>query len=112
MSDTSWSIQLRKGLIELGVLAILRDGETYGYDLVHRLRRIEGMTLTESTVYPILARLESADCLSVRSAASPSGPPRRYFRLARKGRERLELLTLQWRHIRDGIDILLAGDRA
>lgn len=103
---------MRKGLVELGVLAVLRDGETYGYDIVNRLRHIDGMTLTESTVYPILARLESSACVSVRSAPSPSGPPRRYFRLTRAGKERLQLLSLQWSSLRSGIDTLLAGKQS
>ncbi|MBN8525726.1 MAG: PadR family transcriptional regulator [Planctomycetes bacterium] len=112
MSDDSWSIQLRKGLVELGVLAVLRDGETYGYDIVSRLRRVDGMALTESTVYPVLARLEVGGCVQVRSAPSPSGPPRRYFRLTRAGNERLASLTAQWRQVSAGIAGLLAGGQA
>jgi PadR family transcriptional regulator PadR len=111
MTDDSWAIQLRKGLVELGVLAVLRDGETYGYDIVSRLRRVEGMALTESTVYPVLARLEVGGCVHVRSAPSPSGPPRRYFKLTRSGHERLAALAMQWQQVSAGVASMLAGGR-
>lgn len=111
MTDESWSIQLRKGLVELGVLAVLRDGETYGYDIVSRLRRVEGMSLTESTVYPVLARLEVGGCVQVRTGPSPNGPPRRYFRLTKAGHERLSALTTQWQQVSTGVAGLLAGGR-
>jgi PadR family transcriptional regulator, regulatory protein PadR len=111
MTEETWSIQLRKGLVELGVLAVLREGETYGYDIVSRLRRVEGMALTESTVYPVLARLEVGGCVRVRSAPSPSGPPRRYFQLTKTGHERLSALTTQWQQVSAGVAGLLAGGR-
>lgn len=105
----AWTIQLRKGLVELGVLAVLGEGETYGYDIVSRLHRIEGMALTESTVYPVLARLEASGCVEVRSGPSPNGPPRRYFHLTRAGRDRFASLAAQWRQVSDGLGRLLAG---
>ncbi len=55
-----WSTQFRKGLAELCVLAaIRRKGEVYGYQLVQYLTEHEGLELTESTVYPLLARLRA-----------------------------------------------------
>lgn len=112
MADDAWAVQMRKGLVELGVLAVLREQETYGYDIVTRLRRCEGMALTESTVYPVLARLEEAGCVAVRTGPSPNGPPRRYFRLTRAGHDRLAALSGQWRTISAGIDALLSGRHA
>lgn len=109
MNDDAWNVQLRKGLVELGVLAVLRDGETYGYDIVGRLRRVDGMALTESSVYPVLARLEDGGCVAVRTGPSPNGPPRRYFRLTRAGQDRLAALSAQWRVVSAGIHDLLAG---
>lgn len=112
MPDDAWSIQLRKGLVELAVLAVLTGGETYGYDIVGRLRGLDGMMLTESSVYPVLARLEAGGYVQTRSAPSPSGPPRRYFRVTRAGRERLAHLTAQWRLVSAAIGTLLDGGRA
>ena len=52
-----WITQFRKGLVELCVLAVLRDDEAYGYQIVERLSQVPGLEVTESTVYPVLARL-------------------------------------------------------
>lgn len=54
---TGWESQLRKGVVELAVLAAIGRGETYGYRIVSDLQRLDGFQLTESTVYPVLARL-------------------------------------------------------
>ena len=71
-----WSTQLRKGLAELCVLAAVeRLGEAYGYQLVQFLTDHDGLALTESTVYPLLARLAREGQLSVNSQPSPTGPP-------------------------------------
>lgn len=109
MLNDPWQAQLRKGLIELGVLAVLKTGETYGYDLVARLRQVDGMALTESSIYPVLARLEESGCVEIRVAPSPQGPPRRYFRLTRTGRDRLAALAALWQQTSAGIDTLLAA---
>jgi PadR family transcriptional regulator PadR len=92
-----WSTQLRKGLAELCVLAAVeRLGEAYGYQLVQFLTEHDGLTLTESTVYPLLARLEREGHLSVTSMPSPSGPPRRYYRITATGRRSLTAMSQHW----------------
>lgn len=106
-----WISQLRKGLIELCVLGLLREGETYGYQLLQRLGAAEGLAVTESTVYPILARLAQEGLVSVRSEASPHGPPRRYYRLTPEGRQRLEEMTLYWQALHGAVDALVLNGR-
>jgi PadR family transcriptional regulator, regulatory protein PadR len=103
--------QLRKGLAELSVLAVIEREEAYGYQIIQRLAQIEGLGLTESTVYPILARLAAARLVSVRSVESSSGPPRRYYRLTESGCKRYQLLAGQWKTIRDSLNLMLEGDR-
>jgi PadR family transcriptional regulator PadR len=88
---------MRKGLIELCVMAALRDGEAYGYQILQRLNRAEALAIGESTVYPILARLSAEGWVKVRSAPSPSGPPRRYYRLTAPGHKRLEEMSGYWK---------------
>jgi PadR family transcriptional regulator PadR len=107
-----WVTQFRRGLVELGVLASLRDGEAYGYQIVERLGRVPGLEVTESTVYPLLARLARDRCVSTRTAPSPSGPPRRYYRLADAGRRRLDAMAGHWRAVRGSIDRLIQGGDA
>lgn len=107
----AWITQFRKGLVELCVLAVLRDEEAYGYQIVERLGEAPGLEVTESTVYPVLARLARDRCVTVRTAASPSGPPRRYYRLSDAGRRRLDELQGHWRAIQDSVNHLIQGAR-
>src|SRR5437588_3541260 len=98
-----WVTQFRKGLVELCVMATLREGEAYGYQIVERLGRVAGLAITESTVYPLLARLERDGLLRVRTAPSPAGPPRRYYRLTDAGRRRLQEMARHWQQIQGSV---------
>lgn len=106
-----WASQMRKGLIELCVMAALRNGEAYGYQILQRLSRAEALTISESAVYPILARLAAEGMVKVRQAPSPSGPPRRYYRLTALGEARLAEMAEHWRQTRKAIDLFFTGDR-
>jgi len=101
-----WITQLRKGLMELCILNIMADGENYGYEIVQRLREIEELAVTESTVYPILSRLTKDGLLKVRVAPSPQGPPRRYFSLTVIGRHRLREMNDYWDELSSSLDML------
>ncbi len=105
----SWVAQVRKGVVELIVLAALAEGEAYGYQLLQRINRTETLSMTESTVYPLLARLTREGYLQVRASPSPSGPPRRYYRMTRLGRSRLREMTDHWRDVTGAVNKLLAG---
>ena len=104
----SWETQLRKGVVELAILAWVVRGETYGYEVVERLRDLDGLALTESTVYPVLTRLARDGALAVRLVPSASGPPRRYYRLTPSGQARFRQMTRAWRTLAGSIDALLA----
>jgi len=105
----TWVSQLRKGLVELCVFAVLRDGEAYGYEILRRLTEAGNVATTESTVYPILARLAREGMVKVRAASSPNGPPRRYYRLTALGQARLREMQTHWRGVSAAVDQLL-GD--
>jgi PadR family transcriptional regulator PadR len=104
-----WVAQVRKGLVELCVMAALERSEAYGAELLQRLTRADGLAITESTVYPILARLTEDGLLAVRAAPSPAGPPRRYYRLTSLGRARLREMTAYWNDIRASVEALTNG---
>lgn len=91
-----WVQQLRKGLLEFCLLNLLKIGENYGYQIVQQLKEIEELSVSESTVYPILARLKQERYLEVRTMASPGGPPRRCFSLSGKGETYLEEMNTYW----------------
>lgn len=105
----AWITQFRKGLVELCVLAALRDDEAYGYQIVEQMGRIAGLEVTESTVYPVLARLARDRYVTVRTAASPAGPPRRYYRLSESGRRRLTEMHEHWKSIQRSVNQLIQG---
>ena len=104
----SWITQFRKGLAEFSVMAVLREQEAYGYQIVERLSAVPGLEMTASTVYPLLARLAADGCLSVRTGASPAGPPRRYYRLTSDGETALNAFREEWGRFSASVDQLIA----
>ncbi|MBO4562024.1 MAG: PadR family transcriptional regulator [Clostridia bacterium] len=89
-------IQLRRGLIEICVLAAMLREPTYGYKLVRDVEPY--MEISESTLYPILKRLESANCLTV-SSAEHNGRLRKYYTITPTGRERIDEFLRDWKDI-------------
>ena len=89
--------QLRRGVLEFCVLALLRDGERYSYELVRALGDADGLVTTEGTLYPLLCRLRREGVVETTWRESPSGPPRRYYRLTPEGKKRLAPLRREWR---------------
>ncbi|HSF79932.1 MAG TPA: PadR family transcriptional regulator [Anaerolineales bacterium] len=92
----NWITQLRKGLLEYLTLNILNQHETYGYEIIQTLNTFAGMQVTESTVYPILARLNKEGFARIRKSPSPDGPPRRYYSLSPKGKARVAHMNQYW----------------
>ncbi|MEM7312035.1 MAG: PadR family transcriptional regulator [Planctomycetota bacterium] len=108
-----WKSQLRKGLVELTLLAALRDqGEAYGYQLLQVLADVEGMTFSESTIYPVLARMAQNGLVKSRMVPSESGPKRRYYLLSPKGLTRLDELAAEWQSVSRSINRLLQLDES
>jgi len=101
--------QMRRGVLPYCVLAMLREKERYGFELVQALGGIDGMVTGEGTVYPLLARLRRQGLVETTWQESAAGPPRRYYRLAPAGREALADFTGSWRRLRDSVDDLLAS---
>ena len=81
--------QMRKGAVEYCVLALLNNREMYGLELVRTLAQVDGMVLSEGTLYPLLSRLRKESLVDTTWQESVSGPPRRYYRLTPKGRHAL-----------------------
>lgn len=89
-------IQLKRGYIEICVLASMLKEETYGYKLIKDIEPI--MDISESTLYPILKRLEASGCVSVRSAEYNSRL-RKYYAITNQGRERIKEFLSDWHDI-------------
>ena len=89
MSDffDNWTVQVRKGVLELCILNALADKERYGYELVKTLVAIPGLGVTEGTLYPLLSRLRVQGFVSARLEESSEGPARKYYALTKEGRK-------------------------
>jgi PadR family transcriptional regulator PadR len=82
----NWTVQVRKGLLELCVLNALSDRERYGYELVKSLTTVPNLGVTEGTLYPLLSRLRLAGLITSRLEESSEGPARKYYCLTPEGR--------------------------
>ncbi len=89
-------IQLKRGLLDVCVLAAIRHGESYGYKIIKDMKPY--IALSESTLYTIFKRLEEADCLTVRCAAH-DGRLRKYYRITPRGLSRIEDFQKDWQEI-------------
>ena len=88
--------QLRKGVVEFCLLAILDERPRHGYEIVARLAATDAMALSESTVYPVLARLRGKGLARVRVEPSERGPARKVIELTVAGRARLAEWRAYW----------------
>lgn len=88
--------QLRKGVLEYCVLALLQDGPSYGVDLAKRLGRHTALFASEGTLYPLLSRLRRLGWVESSWQESTSGPPRRYYQLTDDGRAALTTFATAW----------------
>jgi len=96
--------QMRRGTLQYCVLSLLADDERYGFDLVRELAEVDGMVTTEGTIYPLLSRLRRDGLVETTWQESPSGPPRRYYRLTDAGRDSLEGFVREWARFRAAVD--------
>ncbi len=101
--------QLRRGVLEYCVLALLADAELYGFDLVRRLSEVDGMVISEGTIYPLLSRLRRQGWVTTRWVESEAGPPRRYYGLTADGRRALDDFAGEWLRFRNAVDHFVAG---
>lgn len=94
MSDhfDKWTVQVRKGLLDLCILSALAARERYGYELVKTLADVPGLGVTEGTLYPLLSRLRVQGMVSTRLVESSEGPARKYYELTEDGRRALALM--------------------
>lgn len=89
-------VQLRRGLLEVCVLAAVQRHDSYGYQIVREIEPY--VEISESTLYPILRRLEAAQMLTVYSVEH-NGRLRKYYRITDQGRERLADFEEEWKEI-------------
>jgi len=105
----NWTNQVRKGLLELTILNDIRNRRMYGYEIQRKFRKSEGLLISEGTIYSILRRFRKHGLVTVTQAKSPDGPKRKYYHLAKLGRQTLVQMNSYWQAIRQKADSIKRG---
>lgn len=98
-------VQLKKGVLELCVLALLSRGDAYGYEIASRLGR--GVEMGEGTIYPLMRRMQADGQVETYLVESASGPQRKYYKLTEAGRRSLAAQTAEWKQFSGAVNALL-----
>ena len=102
-----WDVQLRKGTLELVILAALKERKLYGLELLKLLHSFETMKITEGTLYPLMDRLKRDRLISAFWHHEGETRPRKYYQLTDQGEQKLKALTTRWRQSVDDIEYLI-----
>lgn len=95
--------QMRRGIIEFCVLSILRKREAYPSEIINSMKEAD-FQLLEGTLYPLLTRLKKGELIDYRWEESPSGPPRKYFSITKKGESFFQELSKTWEELSQSVN--------
>jgi PadR family transcriptional regulator, regulatory protein PadR len=90
----SLQVQLKKGVLEMCVLALLSKGDNYAYEIAAQMADAVGMG--EGTIYPLMRRMQNDDLVTTYLQESASGPPRKYYKLTKAGAAALKAQRAEW----------------
>ncbi|THD62955.1 PadR family transcriptional regulator [Phenylobacterium sp.] len=100
-------IQLKKGALELCVLALLEQHDSYAYEIASQLSESIGMG--EGTIYPLMRRLQADRLVETYLVESPAGPSRKYYRLTEAGKASLASQKSAWSSFSGAVETILGG---
>jgi len=100
-------VQLRKGVLDMCVLALLARSDGYAYDIASRLADLIGMG--EGTIYPLMRRMQADGLVKTYLAESSSGPPRKYYQLTKAGHAALAVQKTEWTDFVSGVAKVLSS---
>jgi PadR family transcriptional regulator PadR len=103
-----WEVQLRKGCLELAILAALWDGKLYGLEILRRLESDSDLIVSEGTVYPLLSRLKALGLVRSEWVESDAGHPRKYYTLTPAGKQRGREMAGMWARFSSSMSRLLS----
>lgn len=104
--------QLLKGILEGCVLAIISNGETYGYDILSVLERHGFTDIHEGTLYPVLVRLEKKNDIVCRIGKSPFGPKRKYYSITEEGKLDLKHFLSSYHKITNSVNNIISSSKS
>ena len=108
-TQEKYQVQLRKGALELVILAALREQPVYGLALLRHLQRFPTMAITEGTLYPLLDRLKREGLVDAQWVQEGDSRPRKYYQLTKQGEDKLAALVQAWQQSVADINALLAA---
>ena len=100
-------IQLKRGLLDICALAAIKNKESYGYQIIKDMQPY--IEISESTLYPILRRLESQELLTVKTMEY-NGRLRKYYYITELGRNRLRAFQEEWKEVISIYNFVMKGD--
>ena len=107
-SAENWEVQLRKGGLELAILASLWESRLYGLEILRRLANGSDLVIAEGTVYPLLGRLKAEGLVDSEWVEADAGHPRKYYRLTSRGRRRAVEMARVWAEFSASLGALIA----
>lgn len=103
MTIENTKAQMRKGVLELCVLAIVSEEEAYPSDIIEKLKS-QKLIVVEGTLYPLLNRLKDAELLDYNWKESNAGPPRKYYSITSQGSDFLNGLIDTWGELNNAVN--------
>ena len=100
-------VQLKKGVLELCVLALLSKGDAYGYEIASRLAK--GIEMGEGTIYPLMRRMQADGLVETYLVESTAGPSRKYYKLTATGRTSFDQQKAAWASFSQAMQDILGG---
>lgn len=107
-SAEKWEVQLRKGSLELAILASLWEGRLYGLEILRYLENKSELVVVEGTAYPLLNRLRALGLVASEWVESDQGHPRKYYSLTAAGHQRALDMSRIWARFSGSMSNLLA----
>ncbi|HEV3272565.1 MAG TPA: PadR family transcriptional regulator [Candidatus Methylacidiphilales bacterium] len=106
MDFVNATAQMRKGILQFCILALIAEEEVYPSDIIQKLKQSK-LIVVEGTLYPLLARLKTEGLLSYRWIESTAGPPRKYYRLTKSGEAGLQQLRKTWQELELAVNSII-----
>lgn len=105
MKNENAKAQMRKGVLEYCILAILSKKDAYASDIIEHLKEAK-LLVVEGTLYPLLTRQKNASLLSYRWEESTQGPPRKYYKITSLGLETLQAMDEAWSELVASVEFI------
>ena len=100
--------QMMKGLLDGAILGLISQGETYGYEILEKLKENDFPEISDGSIYPVLLRLDKKGYVSSRMIKSDTGgPKRKYYSITNEGLEELKIFNEKWLSLNDGMNNLM-----